>query len=103
MNGYVRGGRAPIRTTRPRCCCEAGKQLAGFAQLRDDGTTACGCWIFAGCYTEDGNMMARRDNADPASRRLSRTGPSPGRPTGGSSTTAPPPTSTASHGIRRAS
>jgi formate dehydrogenase major subunit len=44
---------------------EAGKQLSGFGQLRDDGTTAGGCWIFSGCWTEAGNMMARRDNSDP--------------------------------------
>jgi formate dehydrogenase major subunit len=44
---------------------EKGKQLAGFAQLRDDGTTSCGCWIYSGCYTEKGNTMARRDNSDP--------------------------------------
>ncbi len=43
-----------------------GEQLDGFLQLRDDGTTACGCWIFAGCWTEKGNMMARRDTADPS-------------------------------------
>jgi formate dehydrogenase major subunit len=43
----------------------AGQQLDGFAQLRDDGKTACGCWIYSGCYTEKGNQMARRDNADP--------------------------------------
>lgn len=44
---------------------EAGKQLSGFGQLRDDGTTAGGCWIYSGCWTEAGNMMARRDNSDP--------------------------------------
>ncbi len=44
---------------------EAGKQVPGFGVLRDDGTTACGCWIFSGSYTEAGNMMARRDNSDP--------------------------------------
>ncbi len=44
---------------------DAGKQLPGFAVLRDDGSTACGCWVFSGCYTEAGNMMARRDNSDP--------------------------------------
>jgi len=33
--------------------------------LRDDGTTSCGCWIFAGCWTQAGNQMSRRDNADP--------------------------------------
>ena len=44
---------------------QAGQLLDGFAQLRDDGTTASGCWIFAGCYTEKGNQMARRDATDP--------------------------------------
>jgi formate dehydrogenase major subunit len=43
----------------------AGQQLDGFAQLRDDGKTACGCWIYSGCFTERGNQMARRDNSDP--------------------------------------
>ena len=43
----------------------AGQQLDGFAQLRDDGKTACGCWIYSGCFTERGNQMARHDNADP--------------------------------------
>ena len=43
----------------------AGQLLDGFAQLRDDGTTQSGCWIFSGCYTEKGNQMARRDATDP--------------------------------------
>ena len=43
----------------------AGKQVDGFAQLTDDGKTASGCWIYAGCFTEAGNMMARRDTSDP--------------------------------------
>ncbi len=42
-----------------------GEQLASFAQLKDDGTTASGCWIFCGAWTQAGNQMARRDNADP--------------------------------------
>lgn len=45
---------------------KSGEQLAGFAQLRDDGSTACGCWIFSGAWTQAGNMMARRDNFDPS-------------------------------------
>ena len=45
---------------------KAGQQVDGFAQLRDDGKTACGCWIYSGCYTNAGNQMARRDTADPA-------------------------------------
>jgi len=44
---------------------KAGEQLDGFAQLRDDGTTACGCWLYCGSWTQAGNMMARRDNSDP--------------------------------------
>lgn len=43
----------------------AGEQLAGFAELRDDGSTASGCWIFCGCWGPTGNLMARRDNSDP--------------------------------------
>jgi formate dehydrogenase major subunit len=44
---------------------KAGQQLAGFAQLQDDGSTACGNWIFSGAFTEAGNQMARRDTSDP--------------------------------------
>ena len=44
---------------------KAGEQLAGFAELRDDGSTVCGCWIYSGSWTQAGNMMARRDNSDP--------------------------------------
>ena len=48
----------------------AGQQLAGFAQLRDDGTTASGNWIYSGSWTEQGNMMARRDATDPREQGL---------------------------------
>jgi formate dehydrogenase-N alpha subunit len=44
---------------------KAGEQINGFAELRDDGSTSCGCWIFAGSWSEKGNLMARRDNSDP--------------------------------------
>jgi formate dehydrogenase major subunit len=44
---------------------QKGKQLSGFAALRDDGTTSCGCWIYSGCFTEAGNNMARRSTSDP--------------------------------------
>lgn len=44
---------------------KAGQQLNGFAELRDDGSTACGCWLFSGAWPEKGNLMARRDNSDP--------------------------------------
>ncbi|MDF7676599.1 formate dehydrogenase-N subunit alpha [Neisseriaceae bacterium ESL0693] len=41
-----------------------GGQLDGFAQLKDDGSTACACWIFSGAWTKNGNQMARRDNTN---------------------------------------
>ncbi len=44
----------------------AGQQLAGFAQLRDDGSTSCGNWIYGGCWSQAGNLTARRDNSDPS-------------------------------------
>jgi formate dehydrogenase-N alpha subunit len=44
---------------------QKGKQLDGFAQLRDDGSTSSFCWIYSGCWTEAGNQMARRDKSDP--------------------------------------
>lgn len=45
---------------------EKGKQVPAFAMLRDDGTTSSGNWIYCGCFTDAGNMMARRDNRDPS-------------------------------------
>lgn len=42
-----------------------GKLLANFTKLKDDGTTMCGNWLYSGSYTEDGNMMARRELDDP--------------------------------------
>ena len=54
-------------TTDPtKVVVEAGKQVMNFTQLRDDGSTMSGCWIYSGCWNEDGNNMARRDNADPS-------------------------------------
>ncbi|TWI11538.1 formate dehydrogenase (quinone-dependent) catalytic subunit [Lysobacter ruishenii] len=44
---------------------KAGEQLAGFGELRDDGSTTSGCWIFCGAWGPTGNLMARRDNANP--------------------------------------
>lgn len=40
------------------------RQLSGFGELADDGSTACGCWIYCGFYPEEGNLSQRRDNVD---------------------------------------
>jgi formate dehydrogenase major subunit len=50
----------------PQPLVKAGEQLAGFAQLRDDGSTACGNWIYCGAWSQAGNLTARRDTADPS-------------------------------------
>ncbi len=41
-----------------------GKLLPSSLELKDDGTTSCGNWLFCGSYTEAGNMAARRDSVD---------------------------------------
>jgi formate dehydrogenase major subunit len=41
------------------------RQVSGFGELRDDGATRCGNWLYAGSYTEAGNMMARHGQSDP--------------------------------------
>src|SRR5438105_3215253 len=37
-----------------------GKALTSGLQLRDDGSTTCGCWIYCGCYADEVNQTARR-------------------------------------------
>lgn len=62
-------GRALVDLTDPKdpgkVLVKAGEQLSGFGQLRDDGTTASGCWLYTGAWTQAGNQMARRDSSDP--------------------------------------
>jgi formate dehydrogenase major subunit len=48
INGYTVADRKPV---------------AGFTDLKDDGSTACGCWIYAGCYKDGVNQTARRKPA----------------------------------------
>ncbi len=64
FNGYVVAD-VPDPADATKLILQKGKQVPNFAVLRDDGSTACGCWIYAGCFTEAGNNMARRDTKDP--------------------------------------
>jgi len=43
----------------------AGQQLESFGQLKDDGSTSCGNWLYTGVFTEAGNNSQRRSPADP--------------------------------------
>jgi len=45
-----------------------GRQLAGFQELRDDGGTACGCWIYSGIFPDDRHNRAADRVSDPAAR-----------------------------------
>ena len=42
----------------------SGEPVSGFAQLKADGSTACGCWIYSGCYADGVNQTRRRDPGD---------------------------------------
>jgi formate dehydrogenase major subunit len=41
-----------------------GRHVDGFAELKADGSTACGCWIYAGCFAGGVNQTRRRDPGD---------------------------------------
>ncbi|SDJ25870.1 formate dehydrogenase [Nonomuraea jiangxiensis] len=60
-----------------------GRPLSAYTELKDDGSTACGCWIYCGIYAGGVNQAARRKPAEeqnwiagewawswPANRRL---------------------------------
>ena len=49
INGYTWPGR---------------QQIADFKDLKDDGTTACGCWIYTGVFPENDHNQARSRQAD---------------------------------------
>jgi formate dehydrogenase major subunit len=48
INGYRVATREPV---------------ARFTELKADGSTACGCWIYCGCYEDGVNQTARRKPA----------------------------------------
>ena len=78
-----------------------GDPVPGFAQLKADGSTACGCWIYSGCFKDGVNQTRRRDPGNSTTPRAAGSRPSGrgrGRPTAASSTTAPRPTPRASRG-----
>jgi formate dehydrogenase major subunit len=38
----------------------AGAPLSSYTELKADGSTSCGCWIYCGCYAGGVNQPARR-------------------------------------------
>ena len=63
-----RGGAAPRSTAADA----DGKPLSAYTELKDDGSTRCGCWIYCGVYADGVNQAARRKPGD-----ASRTGSAP--------------------------
>jgi formate dehydrogenase major subunit len=43
---------------------ESGEPLSGFVDLKADGSTACGCWIYSGVYADGVNQARRREPGD---------------------------------------
>ena len=43
---------------------KSGRLVSGFAELEDDGSTACGCWIYSGVFADNVNQAQRRDPGD---------------------------------------
>jgi formate dehydrogenase major subunit len=41
-----------------------GREVDGFPDLKADGSTACGCWIYSGCFAGGVNQTRRRDPGD---------------------------------------
>jgi formate dehydrogenase major subunit len=42
----------------------SGRLVSGFDDLRADGSTACGCWIYSGIYRDGVNQARRRNPGD---------------------------------------
>ena len=68
------GGRASPMSSDPkdrrRRWRKAGEQLPGFGMLQDDGSTACGNWIYCGSWSQAGNLTRA---AIPTIRAISAT------------------------------
>jgi formate dehydrogenase major subunit len=39
---------------------ESGRFVSGYPELKDDGSTLCGCWIYSGCFKDGINQTARK-------------------------------------------
>lgn len=51
-----------------------GRLVEGYEELEDDGSTACGCWLYSGCMAGGVNRPARRKPASARDRVASEWG-----------------------------
>ena len=95
LNGYkIEGTDCNTTSANPKT-----DLLPGYAQLKADGSTACAMWIYSGFWSNNEapldaaeQPIGRRDNSDSSGIGLNSSGPTHGRTTAASCTTAPPPT-----------
>ncbi len=63
MNGYAL---ADLTDDKGNVVVKKGERLPGFGVLRDDGTTACGMWLYSGIFPQSGNRAKSTDLSDPS-------------------------------------
>jgi RNA polymerase-binding transcription factor DksA len=68
-----------------------GRPLSSYTELKDDGSTVGGCWIYTGVFADGVNQAARRKPGSEQSW-VAGDGAGRGQPTVACSTTARPPT-----------
>jgi formate dehydrogenase major subunit len=39
---------------------DKGDALSAYPELKDDGSTTCGCWLYCGCFADEVNQPARK-------------------------------------------
>ncbi len=63
MNGYAL---ADITDDKGNVVVKKEERVPGFAVLKDDGTTACGMWLYSGVFPQTGNRAKSTDLSDPS-------------------------------------
>lgn len=63
MNGYAL---SDLTDDKGNVIVKKGERVPGFAVLRDDGTTACGMWLYSGVFPQAGNRAKSTDLSDPS-------------------------------------
>ncbi len=63
MNGYAL---ADITDDKGNVVAKKGERVPGFAVLKDDGSTACGMWLYSGVFPQSGNRAKSTDLSDPS-------------------------------------
>jgi len=66
INGYYLKDTVVKAADGTETIMKAGSQVNGFPNLKDDGSTCSGCWVYCGSYTDKGNLSERHDKTQTA-------------------------------------